>query len=137
MKNLITSTIILASAFHALAQQAIPSVFVYTYDSSGCTVSRQDPNSMADYMSLTENSDTLDIKAYPQIVETILCVSITNSDNNSKSDATIFSIEGDKVYHSMITDPLTELNVSHLKNGIYILNVTVNENKKTFKFIKL
>lgn len=88
-------------------------------------------------MSLTEESDTLTINAYPQIVENILNITIVNAEENFKADAAIYSIEGENVYHGTISTPQTEINISGYKSGIYILNVALNGQQKSFKFVKL
>ncbi len=130
--------ILLFSNITPHAQTINPTIIVYSYDVAGCTTSRKDPNSMADFLSLRkENTDTINVKVYPLIVDTQITISITNHNDISDTKAYIFSIEGEKVSQHNITAPLTSINLSQLKHGIYVLNVTTDNKTGSFKLVKL
>ncbi|WP_288308101.1 T9SS type A sorting domain-containing protein [uncultured Muribaculum sp.] len=124
--------------FNKYAQTINPSIIVYSYDDSGCTTSRLDPNNIADYMSLKKfSNDTLAIKASPTIVDTQITISIAGTNNNYDAIASIFSIDGERISQYNVTSPSTNINLSTLRHGIYILNVNIDKNIKSFKFVKL
>jgi len=75
-----------------------------------------------------------DFKIAPNPVKTILELKTNNTDKIS--ELVIFDILGKKVYTKEINNLIETIDVSHLKQGIYLLKVSNGNSSQTKKFIK-
>lgn len=80
----------------------------------------------------TENVATSTLKYYPNPVKDILTI----SESKDISAVEVYDVSGKKVFSNNAKSSKLELNLSHLKSGIYVVKVKSNEGVKTFKFIK-
>lgn len=77
------------------------------------------------------------IKIYPNPTEGILKVEITYFSGNEKTEinANLFNNDGKHILNTVFISN-TEIDISMLPNGIYILNLNTNKQKETIKIIK-
>lgn len=84
------------------------------------------------------NSNNLDLKYYPSVINRLLNIDFSSSDNGL-AEVHLFSSNGSKVYsHSKNVSPeeKLELNVGNLAKGIYVCKVQIDNRSKTFKLVK-
>jgi pectate lyase len=89
-------------------------------------------------LGINENQSDLDLKYYPSVINRLLNIDFSSTDNGL-AQINLFSSSGAKVYtHSknIAADEKLELNVGNLSKGIYICKVQVENKLKTFKVIK-
>jgi photosystem II stability/assembly factor-like uncharacterized protein len=63
-------------------------------------------------------------------------ITIETSANQGKSDLSIRNINGQELLIRQITDPVTQINISTLPNGIYFMRVTGERTIQEGKFVK-
>lgn len=84
------------------------------------------------------NSNNLDLKYYPSVINRLLNIDFSSSDNGL-AEVQLFSSNGSKVYsHSknVSLNEKLELNVGNLAKGIYVCKVQIDNRSKTFKLVK-
>ncbi|WP_264551225.1 T9SS type A sorting domain-containing protein [Flavobacterium sp. N2038] len=89
-------------------------------------------------LGLNDNVNNLDLKYYPSVINRLLNIDFSSSDNGL-AEVDLFSSNGSKVYsHSKNVSPdeKLELNVGNLTKGIYICKVQIKNRSKTFKLVK-
>lgn len=90
-------------------------------------------------LGLNENANNLDLKYYPSVIEKLLNIGFSSSENGL-AEVDLFSSNGSKVYSqskNVYADEKLELNVGNLSKGIYICKVQIENKTKTFKVIKI
>ncbi|RYJ39159.1 Pectate lyase/Amb allergen [Flavobacterium anhuiense] len=89
-------------------------------------------------LGLNDNANNLDLKYYPSVINRLLNIDFSSSDNGL-AEVNLFSSNGSKVYsHSKNVSPdeKLELNVGNLAKGIYVCKVQIDNRSKTFKLVK-
>ncbi|WP_238989914.1 pectate lyase family protein [Flavobacterium sharifuzzamanii] len=89
-------------------------------------------------LGLNDNVNNLDLKYYPSIINRLLNIDFSSSDNGL-AEVNLFSSNGSKIYsHSQNVSPdeKLELNVGNLAKGIYVCKVQIDNRSKTFKLVK-
>lgn len=89
-------------------------------------------------LGVTENTNNLDLKYYPTVIDSLLNVQFSNKENGTVT-ISIFSASGSKVYSNLKninSDENIELNIGNLAKGNYICKIQIDNRIKTFKFIK-
>lgn len=88
-------------------------------------------------LGINDKTVDLDLKYYPTIIDSILNIKFSNSENGT-AFISVFSSNGSKVYSSKnsISDENLELNVGNLARGTYICKIQIENRVKTFKVIK-
>lgn len=89
-------------------------------------------------LGVTENTNNLDLKYYPTVIDSVLNIQFSNKENG-KAIISIFSANGSKVYSNsknITADEKLELNMGDLAKGNYICKIQIDNRIKTFKFIK-
>ncbi|MDQ8015058.1 MAG: T9SS type A sorting domain-containing protein [Flavobacterium nitrogenifigens] len=89
-------------------------------------------------LGLNDNTNNLDLKYYPSVINRLLNIDFSSSDNGL-AEVNLFSSNGSKVYsHSKNVSPdeKLELNVGNLAKGIYVCKVQIDNRSKTFKLVK-
>lgn len=76
------------------------------------------------------------IQLYPSPVRNILSLEFSDSFNLNNTKLNIYDIRGKHIFSYFPTDRKITLDVCYFLPGIYLLNISNNENNKTFKFIK-
>ncbi|UWY26746.1 T9SS type A sorting domain-containing protein [Flavobacterium sp. TR2] len=90
-------------------------------------------------LGLNDNANNLNLKYYPSIINRLLNIDFSSSDNGL-AEVNLFSSNGSKVYSNsknISPDEKLELNVGNLAKGIYICKVQLDNKIKTFKVIKI
>lgn len=80
----------------------------------------------------TQDNDFAGLKYYPNPVNDVL--TIVNSEEIR--NVTIYNLLGQSVYHQKVDAPTTQVNLSWLEQGIYLVKVTVQDKEHSFKMIK-
>lgn len=135
-------TLLLTSAIfcHALVLKAEvkdhsfqqKSKIVYKYDASGNRILRTvTSNSTCDSTSI----DIGDIVVTPTITTDGVTISTTVDLNKSHLNYELSNLTGNCVAEGVIVDQVSRLNMPST-NGIYILNVRLKKNSKSFKIVK-
>ncbi len=83
-----------------------------------------------------ETSIASTISVYPNPVQNILTVDLSNQTNFKNGHINILSINGQLVQTVLIKDAVTKIDVSSLAKGIYICSYNNKKETKTVKFIK-
>lgn len=89
-------------------------------------------------LGLNDNANNLDLKYYPSVINRLLNIDFSSSDNGL-AEVNLFSSNGSKVYsHSKNVSPdeKLELNIGNLAKGIYVCKVQIDNRSKTFKLVK-
>lgn len=73
---------------------------------------------------------------YPNPTKGLLKIDITNIPLNSKTEAKVYDLNGTEQMSKRNFDSSSELDISRLKDGIYILRIKVNETIFDWKVIK-
>jgi hypothetical protein len=73
---------------------------------------------------------------YPNPTKGLLKIDITNMPLNSKTEAKVYDLNGTEQMSKRNFDSSSELDISRLKDGIYILRIKVNETIIDWKVIK-
>ena len=73
---------------------------------------------------------------YPNPTSGVLKIEILNMPLGSKTEARLYDLSGNELIVRKNLELLSEITVSHLKGGIYILRVRVNEKLFDWKVIK-
>lgn len=89
-------------------------------------------------LGLNENTNNLDLKYYPSVINRLLNIDFSSTDNGL-AQVNLFSSNGAKVYSqskNISGDEKLELNVGNLTKGLYICKVQIENRSKTFKLVK-
>jgi hypothetical protein len=135
-----------------LAQKSI----AYGYDNNGNRISRtlivmrmglKSNATQVNSNTIESTSDTIKseklitsvektLKVYPNPTKGKLIIDFGNSSEIKKAEYQIFSFNGTKLIHSRLDIPLTEVDVTSLPNGLYILRINVDGSSTDYKIIK-
>ncbi|PBJ16140.1 T9SS type A sorting domain-containing protein [Flavobacterium sp. ACN6] len=89
-------------------------------------------------LGLNDNTNNLELKYYPSVINRLLNIDFSSSDNGL-AQVNLFSSNGAKVYthsESISPDEKLELNVGNLAKGFYVCKVQLENRSKTFKLVK-
>ena len=89
-------------------------------------------------LGLNDNVNNLELKYYPSVINRLLNIDFSSSDNGL-AEVDLFSSNGAKVYShtkNIAPDEKLELNIGNLSKGIYICKVQIENKSKTFKLVK-
>ena len=112
----------------AIDSNITPSFLQSTMEVDYVRVYQENALSIADQTSLS------DIIVYPNPVSNRITIQIPNHLLGTKGK--IYSILGQEVSSFSLNEIQSSIDVSHFKNGIYFLNVAMENGFKTFKIIK-
>ncbi|SDB21165.1 Por secretion system C-terminal sorting domain-containing protein [Flavobacteriaceae bacterium MAR_2010_188] len=82
----------------------------------------------------TKDKYSLDLRIFPNPVSSFLTLQSSKSLSNSK--IVIYNVLGTKVKSQNSLGSSNKIDVTSLANGVYLLKITLDNNTKTFKFIK-
>jgi hypothetical protein len=74
------------------------------------------------------------IKLYPNPTNTNLVLEMPY-DNIINSEVIIYNIFGEQLLKTQITNYLTQIDVSHLRNGTYFTEIKCGNSKKSTRFV--
>jgi len=87
---------------------------------------------LADPNMATDSFDTASFRAYPNPVKNILNLSY----NKNISNVAVFNLLGQEVITKAVDNNQSQIDMSHLANGTYMVKVTVDNESKTLKVVK-
>ena len=126
------------SATSANAQTKI----YYSYDASGNRITRSTTVSKTRAASeLSETiKDEVDLTNRVSITQhayiDMITVKINEWDNSTPATVVIYNMSGNKLFQMSVKEQETDIDLSSYSVGYYILQVTIGENKNTWKIIK-
>ncbi len=160
MKNLNSILIIamlLAASFHATAQE--PNTIVFTYDDAGNRITREaiyippgkdpDKEENTDTTGITNpeiyktgpikhsaNVGAITINIYPNPNDGMFKVILEGWETETKASLQLHSLLGTEVEKAEELRQETNIDITSQPNGTYLLTITVNGKKETWKLIK-
>ena len=118
----------------------------YTYDASGNRITRRQeiiirqktPASQERTMkkdSTPSGTDNPLVKIQAHVKDNTITIHILNTDDFSNAKAQLYSTDGVPARTVALTSALTTMDVSTVRNGIYILNITAGDATSQWKII--
>lgn len=118
----------------------------YSYDANGNRI-RQGVIILAaksmprrvDAQESTFYSDSLSlhsVKIYPNLTKGMLKVSISGLKDSDTYNMSVYTTAGAQVFINHVKTEETDIDISNLPSGIYILRITINNKSTTWKIIK-
>ena len=113
----------------------------YTYDNAGNRTSKKvitratrgfNPNSLS---SDDENSD-LDSEVILSSSNGVLTLFVPDFDKSTACDVQLCTVDGKAIRKVHVNSPVTKLTTNIDAKGVYLVTVTLNEKKQTWKFVK-
>lgn len=111
----------------------------YTYDAAGNRIKREIVLSRSmenTEKPLTETISSKSISIYPNPTAGLLKISISGWETTDKCKFTIFSLKGALIQEIQVSSSVTEIDLSDESDGMYLLNIELNESKSAWKIIK-
>ena len=111
----------------------------YTYDAAGNRIKREIVLSRTmenTEKPLTETLSRKSISIYPNPTAGLLKISISGWETTDKCKFTIFSLKGALIQEIQVSSSVTEIDLSDESDGMYLLNIELNESKSAWKIIK-
>ena len=138
----ITFVILLASAVVAFAQTPIP--IEISYDDAGNRITRKvldmskSAKSMAheDSTYFTDQLQTVQMRVYPNPTQGRVYVEMTGTSEIKKSMLRVFDSKGQKIYENSGSGSSLDVDLSKHPAGYYIVELSVNEERTTWKVVK-
>lgn len=90
-------------------------------------------------MQIKEIAETIgqnEIKIYPNPVESLLLISIKGFENEVVSEYFVYNLSGSLIRREKVTSELTTLDMSSLRRGTYVLQLSMNGEKRAWKIVK-
>lgn len=118
-------------------------LYMYTYDAAGNrTVRRYSINGM----SLLNDDESEEKKELSKMLqdhqvnistsEEEINVKVSNVDNDTQGNVTVYATDGTQVAKKYIREENTSIDMSSQATGVYITQVTVNGNSTSWKVVK-
>ena len=114
-------------------------VVSYDYDAMGNRIKREIVLSRSmenTEKPLTETISSKSISIYPNPTAGLLKISISGWETTDKCKFTIFSLKGALIQEIQVSSSVTEIDLSDESDGMYLLNIELNESKSAWKIIK-
>ena len=111
----------------------------YSYDNAGNRTKREIVFTRSEAMEDEENSEMVsehEIQIYPNPTEGDLNVSISNISNDNQAAITLYDISGRLLKKEDATTGRVNIDISGVANGIYIMQIMIDEKVTTWKIIK-
>ena len=111
----------------------------YTYDAAGNRIKREIVLSRSmenTEKPLTETLSRKSISIYPNHTAGLLKISISGWETTDKCKFTIFSLKCALIQEIQVSSSVTEIDLSDESDGMYLLNIELNESKSAWKIIK-
>ena len=98
------------------------------------TLTSKEANAKA--QSIQESGGDLNVTVYPNPNKGLLKVDLINAPNASKNELILYDLSGKVLMEKKNFDDYLELDLSSVKDGIYILRILINEQVFNWKIIK-
>ena len=91
---------------------------------------------MSETLGIEESELELDVSVYPNPTQGLLNLKLANF-NVGKLSYQLFNLQGQLLFSAVISNDLTHIEMYNLSEGIYLLNLNVNDKPiKSFRIIK-
>lgn len=112
----------------------------YTFDDAGNRISKTFQYSStrggnSDFFSIEDCSSSLDSEVFLSVKHNVLTLFLVGFEEKTICDVQLSSADGKVIRQVRMTSPLTKLSIGSDANGAYILIVTLNGKKQTWKFL--
>ena len=140
--TVILKSVVLAISMMSSASANAQTMIYYSYDASGNRISRSTTVSKTRAASeLSETiKDEVDLTNRVSITQhasiDMITVKINEWDNSTPATVVIYNMSGNKLFQMSVKEQETDIDLSSYSVGYYILQVTIGENKNTWKIIK-
>lgn len=137
MKKLLFLFLLVVS-FNLSGQEKIK----FTYDASGNRIKKEIVLSSTKLASeevneiFTEKMSERNIKIYPNPTKGQLMLDISDIEDIKSGNLTVYNMQGQMLINKKISDVQTILDISSRPNGIYILHINIDGEKKSWRIIK-
>ena len=111
----------------------------YDYDAMGNRIKREIVLSRSmenTEKPLTETLSEKQISIYPNPTDGLLRIDISGRETTDKCKFSVFSLKGALVQDIYVSSSVTEIDLSDESDGMYLLNIELNESKSVWKIIK-
>jgi hypothetical protein len=146
MKRLITTILFLLIYACVVNGQNVPA-YSYTYDEAGNRIQRdlifiQDnkslefENTQQDSVVYNYNVFSYDVKIYPNPTDGFLKVEIIDFPPNLSMQLFVYDTQGRSIFSTTTNTAVTEIDFSNQANGMYILQLIIDNRKKEWSVLK-
>ena len=138
----ILKSVVLALSLMSATSANAQTMIYYSYDASGNRITRSTTVSKTRAASeLSETiKDEVDLTNRVSITQhasiDMITVKINEWDNCTPTTVVIYNMSGYKLFQVSVKEQETDIDLSSYSVGYYILQVTIGENKNTWKIIK-
>ena len=112
----------------------------YSYDDAGNRISRTIfiglKSADVQIKEIAETIGQNEIKIYPNPVESLLLISIKGFENEVVSEYFVYNLSGSLIRREKVTSELTTLDMSSLRRGTYVLQLSMNGEKRAWNIVK-
>ncbi len=116
----------------------------YTYDSAGNRIKKEIPlntiseedNDEIEVRSYSERLAKKTVTIYPNPTQGILKVAVKGWEDTDACEYLIYNQSGQLLKTASAISPITEIDLSTHKNGIYIMSIVINGTESSWKIIK-
>lgn len=138
----ILKSVVLALSLMSSASANAQTMIYYSYDASGNRFTRS--TTVSKTRAASELSETIkykmDLTNRVSITQhasiDMITVKINEWDNSTPTTVVIYNMSGNKLFQMSVKEQETDIDLSSYSVGYYILQVTIGENKNTWKIIK-
>lgn len=115
---------------------------VYAYDQTGNRISRtiEVPNRMSApgtaSLFATESLSGKTLRIYPNPTEGALRVEIAGWEDSDSCAISIYDMGGAEIWASDASEAITDIDITSSPEGMYVMLITLNGEKTTWKIIK-
>lgn len=86
--------------------------------------------------SYSDRIDGHDIRIYPNPTRGNLVINISNIDSDNQVSITLFSIEGKLMRKAKVDSGQAHMDIGNERNGIYLMQISIDESSTTWKIVK-
>ena len=113
----------------------------YTYDNAGNrttkkVITRATRGFNSSSLSPDDESNDLDSEVSLSLSDDVLILFVPNFDKSTACDVQLCTVDGKVIRKVHVNSPVTKLTTSIDAKGVYLVTVTLNEKKQTWKFVK-
>ena len=113
----------------------------YTYDNAGNrtakkVTTRATRGFNSSSLSPDDESNDLDSEVSLSLSDGVLILFVPDFDKSTDCDVQLCTVDGKVIRKVHVNSPVTKLTTSIDAKGVYLVTVTLNEKKQTWKFVK-
>jgi len=146
MKKYITTIVLLLFSACVTFGQNTPA-YAYTYDEAGNRIQRElifiqgnksleSENTQQDSVVYNYNVFSYDVKIYPNPTDGFFKVEIIDLPTNISLQIFVYDMQGRSIFSTTSNTSVTEIDFSNQANGMYILQLIIDNRKKEWSVLK-